>query len=415
MHELGHTLDLGHGGRDENNCKPNYVSIMNYDHTCGIEGSNLLDFSPPRLPDFPGFRGTAPLPDLDESSLAPRVLDLRDQGNEFVWTDAEGVKVSSPLRSLVDWGGLTQLNLDGADASGLPTECAAKNGALAVLKGSDDWHFVSLSLLEFGENAIAAIDVVDPDGELPPDEIVELTESLNSTDLAIAKSAGAAVVEAGGELSYRIEVSNEGPRPARQVEVRDFLPAEVSLLEADPACDRKADGSLRCDLGELQPDEARGFDLRVTVDRACAGGTPVPEIENRAEVEHVFDLAGPDLDPDDDASAVRVSVVDTTPPEISCNTPPTLTPPDAPVRFEPTVEDACDSSAGLRVTGFDCFRIKKKGVMSKLASCVVELEEAAVTVVDTGGVDATITFDVVARDLAGNVSEARCSLDVVAP
>jgi len=30
MHELGHNLNLGHGGVDDTNCKPNYLSIMNY-------------------------------------------------------------------------------------------------------------------------------------------------------------------------------------------------------------------------------------------------------------------------------------------------------------------------------------------------------------------------------------------------
>ena len=30
MHELGHNLGLGHGGGDKENCKPNYLSIMNY-------------------------------------------------------------------------------------------------------------------------------------------------------------------------------------------------------------------------------------------------------------------------------------------------------------------------------------------------------------------------------------------------
>lgn len=30
MHELGHSLGLGHGGGDKMNCKPNYLSVMNY-------------------------------------------------------------------------------------------------------------------------------------------------------------------------------------------------------------------------------------------------------------------------------------------------------------------------------------------------------------------------------------------------
>ena len=30
MHELGHNLGLRHGGTDESNYKPNYLSVMNY-------------------------------------------------------------------------------------------------------------------------------------------------------------------------------------------------------------------------------------------------------------------------------------------------------------------------------------------------------------------------------------------------
>src|SRR5262249_59959414 len=30
MHELGHTLGLRHGGPDNDNCKPNYLSVMSY-------------------------------------------------------------------------------------------------------------------------------------------------------------------------------------------------------------------------------------------------------------------------------------------------------------------------------------------------------------------------------------------------
>jgi hypothetical protein len=52
MHELGHTLNLHHGGADDINCKPNYLSVMSYSRQ--IPGwapklptttQNLLDYS----------------------------------------------------------------------------------------------------------------------------------------------------------------------------------------------------------------------------------------------------------------------------------------------------------------------------------------------------------------------------------
>lgn len=48
MHELGHTLGLGHGGGDGVNNKPNYVSVMNYLwQFTGVSrnGATLIDFS----------------------------------------------------------------------------------------------------------------------------------------------------------------------------------------------------------------------------------------------------------------------------------------------------------------------------------------------------------------------------------
>jgi len=52
MHEVGHNLNLRHGGFEERNYKPNYNSIMNYrfqfsgiDDDCDSIGDNVLDYS----------------------------------------------------------------------------------------------------------------------------------------------------------------------------------------------------------------------------------------------------------------------------------------------------------------------------------------------------------------------------------
>lgn len=59
MHELGHTLGLHHGGRDDANCKPNYLSVMSY--------SRQFDYTPiiGRRLDY----SQRMLPTLDESNL----------------------------------------------------------------------------------------------------------------------------------------------------------------------------------------------------------------------------------------------------------------------------------------------------------------------------------------------------------
>jgi len=54
MHELGHVLGLRHGGGDETNHKPNYLSVMNYSFQKGMrkDGGIAFDFSREALPEL---------------------------------------------------------------------------------------------------------------------------------------------------------------------------------------------------------------------------------------------------------------------------------------------------------------------------------------------------------------------------
>ena len=53
MHELGHNLNLGHGGSDHINCKPNYLSVMSYTRQfSSLIGDRPLDYSRSSLPSL---------------------------------------------------------------------------------------------------------------------------------------------------------------------------------------------------------------------------------------------------------------------------------------------------------------------------------------------------------------------------
>ena len=58
MHEFGHSLGLHHGGRDDVQFKPNYLSVMNY--MFQMRG---------RVPDRPLDYSRSALPPLDEHAL----------------------------------------------------------------------------------------------------------------------------------------------------------------------------------------------------------------------------------------------------------------------------------------------------------------------------------------------------------
>jgi hypothetical protein len=109
MHELGHTLGLGHGGGDGVNNKPNYISVMNY------------------LFQFGGLTRGGVQNIFDYSNVALRVLDETSLDEPFgVGPAASGVATahwapaSGPnRRALLPWPTAASL-LTGMEMAFLP-------------------------------------------------------------------------------------------------------------------------------------------------------------------------------------------------------------------------------------------------------------------------------------------------------
>jgi hypothetical protein len=116
-----------------------------------------------------------------------------------------------------------------------------------------------------------------------------------------------------------------------------------------------------------------------------------------------------------DSCDATVTVVDATAPEILCNSPSTIIPPDAPISFTATSSDSCGPTT-TEITEYDCFWINPAGRrVDKTNSCVVSFAGDTLTIHDSGGVDDTITWVVVATDPSGNATTSECSLIVVNP
>ncbi|MBB2987761.1 DUF7507 domain-containing protein [Terracoccus luteus] len=77
-----------------------------------------------------------------------------------------------------------------------------------------------------------------------------------SADVSVEKEVLPTVPVPGEEVTFTVTVSNAGPSSARDVVVRDVLPADVTLT-SDPSTTVGActvvDGALECDLGTLAP------------------------------------------------------------------------------------------------------------------------------------------------------------------
>jgi hypothetical protein len=313
MHELGHTLNLHHGGDVDANCKPNYVSVMNYDLQFGIPqngGGRVLDYSPPR---FAGGHGVAPLIPLDERKLDESlVLDGTDPSNRFIFVNSRGRKSQRPLNGPADWNadgtppsasGLP-VNIDTSDSvSGGPSNCT--NNVLSTnLTGHDDWSNIALSFRQFGDSADGAINPV-PELEPTRDELAQQRRDINTTDLSLRLSDAPDPVAAGEQLVLTAVVANIGGNSVESYRVELTVPAGLSLQTSSVPC--AGGGVLGCDLGFLEHHSTRTLVFTMLVDPALVynHGGPLT-LTTSAQVSN---LAGEDESPSNDQASTTTQVV----------------------------------------------------------------------------------------------------------
>jgi len=100
MHELGHSLGLKHGGDQQINYKPNYLSIMNY----RFQSSLLTNADDPGVPLLDYSREALPI--LDERALFEMQTMCDHPGCQHlvtVWNDASGEKISGEITAQLNW------------------------------------------------------------------------------------------------------------------------------------------------------------------------------------------------------------------------------------------------------------------------------------------------------------------------
>lgn len=142
MHELGHTLRLGHGSGDHHNCKPNHLSVMNYMYQFGnlyagrplVFGAKLPDLNESSLDETVGIQGPA--------SWA-QVAYVGPTATEVTTTDA-----SQPIDFNVD-GDASDTGINQSVSSG-GWPCGTAKGGARNLVVLDEWNSIRLNFRHTG-------------------------------------------------------------------------------------------------------------------------------------------------------------------------------------------------------------------------------------------------------------------------
>jgi hypothetical protein len=171
MHEFGHTLNLRHGGGDNNNCKPNYLSVMSY--TRQID--NFFIFGRPL--DY----SRSALPPLNEGALVESA-GIGGSAGDFTAFGPPPVQTNVNASGAINWNldsdtadtvarDVNNLGIGGCGASATPLQLDGYNDwanlGYNFRKTIDFADGVHLSVLEAPEIDVedAAANGPDTDGD----------------------------------------------------------------------------------------------------------------------------------------------------------------------------------------------------------------------------------------------------------
>ena len=392
MHEFGHNLDLGHGGDENKNFKPNYISIMNY--------AFQLRGLAPTDPDGGGplaarvDYSVADLANLNENNLNENA-GVGDAANNTRWTcpPAVGGTANGPASGGIDW------TCDGDTTDMGVVQDINNDGVFDVLTGWDDWdgirydfqatrdfedgtHTTTVDLIEvdtiIGLTPVAdAGPVADGDPETPGEVYACDLGGLVSLD-------GSGSFDANGEIvAYDwdfpgfggLPATASGPTPDYDC---SFNVGPISSIltvtdEDDLMVTDNGAINISVNAGPDQTLECTSFDGAVATLGANLPNNLVlsylwrnedsEDIGSTSSVSptvplgtHSFEVEVTDMRGEQGSDTVNVTVEDTTPPDIEALNadPASLTPPNHKMRMvtiTPTVTDVCDAAPICAITG----------------------------------------------------------------
>jgi hypothetical protein len=202
MHELGHNLGLRHGGNEETNYKPDYLSVMNYSFQLGglsVGGGTSFDYS--RL-------GPTQIGPLDESALkegdgfGPAAIGLSYTSLFFCpGADTAGdPDQPADVQKPVDWN--CNKNIDSGSLA-LDVNGDRKK---TVLQSYNDWtHLVFKDGAIGSKGELPAQPAETPGGDAPIDKLIAAAGALfGDTKAPTAAIAGKRVLHRRGKVRVNV-------------------------------------------------------------------------------------------------------------------------------------------------------------------------------------------------------------------
>ena len=222
MHELGHNLGLHHGGFDDINYKPNYLSVMNYSFQMGGLIKDGID-------NFLDYSSFGDIPPLDEGSLNESIglgggPDIAEYGTAY-WCPGANPHSEPPIgrRDVGDANGAIDWNCDGTIESNVEADVATvllqspglpgNNGILSVLSSSEDWNHLIFNGGGIGAGGVGSFGQAQQGSSVESEQIVTPDNQSPYGVSVVGVSPGTARVYPGSSLSLNFTISNTGLQP----------------------------------------------------------------------------------------------------------------------------------------------------------------------------------------------------------
>jgi hypothetical protein len=313
------------------------------------------------------------------------------------------------LETAVVDGGEATFGSDGIDGTGNGRR--GGGGTMAVSSTNDEPLRIGLDwaakLCDMNGNLATSVDGEVPDGVCENDNSIACTADSPDCDSVggvclledVDQEEMTVDVALGGTLANQPPAANAGPD---QPSIECTSPAGASFLldgrgTADP------DGDLALVRWR------RGSRLGTTVSDDLIAVQSL----GLGQTESWFLLAL-DTNAQTDLDDTETTIVDTTPPVITCNLPATIVPPKAPLTFTATATDVCDTQVTPQGSSFSCYGFTTKGVRYAV-SCHITLNGNKIVIRNSGGVGTFIDWNLSAADDSNNTSTAKCTTRIVNP